>query len=121
MLWATTRYHGHLIPIYRWKRADLDGASGATNWFHGKCEIALCEDLWKKGDSEVKRILLHEFVHVIEYMNDPGYLSPEEFDSCTMLAQQMEDGLTQLWGKFKLVKPCKVSRRKRKNSRSKSG
>ena len=118
MLWATTRYHGNKINIYKLPRRDLDGAIGITSWFRGKCEIQLCQDLWKKGQGAVHKVLLHEFVHVLEYMNDPCAFSTEVVNDCTMLAQTMDDGIPEL---FNNLKRCKASPKKRKNNRSKSG
>ena len=104
MPWAVTRYHGHKIEIYKLKRRDMDGAQGATDWHRGRCEIWISEDTFKKGKRFLERILTHEFIHVIEYMNDPGYLSPMPIENCTLLAQAMEDGLDALWNNFKLYK-----------------
>lgn len=91
---ATTRYGSLKIPIYAVPRREIE-ATGCTHWRHGKCDIALAADILNKPD-RVRSVLLHEFIHVVEYLNDPAYLSPVTIDECTLLAQTMEVGLGQL-------------------------
>jgi hypothetical protein len=102
LLWATTKYGPIKIPIYMGTKADLDGARGLTWWHHGKMEIWLYRGLLEKP-KELDRTLLHEFVHVVEYLNDVAYLNPNTVDECTLLAQTMEEGLSQLLSNLKQV------------------
>lgn len=94
MLVATTRYGSIKVPIYAVPRKEID-ATGCTNWQHGRLSIWLDLKLLK-DPKRLRRTLLHEFVHCVEYLNDPGYLSAEVVDNCTALAQTMETGLGQL-------------------------
>lgn len=75
---------------------DFDGN---TQWKRGVMEIDLSAELFKPGrESRLARVLLHEFVHVVEYSNSHEFLSPQTTtENCTELAQAMEDGLGDLY------------------------
>lgn len=72
---------------------------GNTQWYRGAMEVDLSARLFEKGqEKRFARVLLHEFVHVVEYANSHEFLSPQTTaENCTELAQAMEEGLGDLY------------------------
>lgn len=94
-LYATTKYGQISVPIYHASRKEL-GCEGYTHWQHGRMEIAIASEILK-DERKLNRLLMHEFTHVIEYLNDSAYLSSEVSEDCTALARTIEYGMSQLW------------------------
>ncbi len=94
-LYATTKYGPIPVPIYHAPRKDL-GSEGYTHWRHGRMEVAVASEILK-DERKLNRLLMHEFTHVIEYLNDVAYLSAEVSEECTELARTIEEGMSQLW------------------------
>ncbi len=75
-------------------------------------------------------VLLHELTHVVEYLNDPKYMSVETVDDCTALAQTMEKQLAPFIWNLKIIgtggnlldkSALTVKSQARKRSKSKKG
>ena len=100
ILLATTRYGSISVPIYAVPRKDIE-CDGLTDWHHGKMEINIALELLDKPQ-RLRAVMLHEMVHVIEYLNDPEYMSVAVENQCTQLAQTMEKGMAQLQDNLRL-------------------
>ena len=120
---ATTRCGGVKVYIYRNDDPkETRGVDGTTHWKRGRMEIELAPRLFEKGKAErLAKVLLHEFVHVVEYVNDPAYLSPTPVDDCTELAQAMEDGLGDLYKHLRGPKATLLSRQLATKSKRRKG
>ena len=101
--WGSTQYGPIKIPIFVAPRKELD-CLAYTSWHHGVAYICLADDVVAKP-ALLDRTLLHEFTHVIENLNDHGWLSPAPIDEgeCTALAQCIEEGMSQLLKNLKQV------------------
>lgn len=121
-LLATTRCGGVKVYIYSVSdRVEMKGIDGCTHWKRGRMEVYLAPRLLLKGkEDRLAKVILHEFVHVIEYVNDPAYLSSATVDDCTELAQAMEEGLGDLYkhlrgpGATLLSRPLAVKPKRRR-------
>ena len=119
-LWATTKYGPIKIKIFTCPRKEIQ-ADAITHWQHGVMTIFIAESVMTRPIL-LDKVLIHEFMHVIEYMNDPGYLDPTIVDCCTALAQTVEVGMHQLLRNLKQVNPKpqqvqkKTSRKRQRNS-----
>lgn len=108
-LWGTTHCPGARVRIYECPDIDDEQPrrnAGAwtwalTQWKHGVCGIYLGPKLLAQPQC-IGQVLLHEFVHVVEYLNDPHYLSATPVDDCTRLAQTMEKQLYPLMANLRL-------------------
>jgi hypothetical protein len=109
-LWAKTKYGPITIPIYLVPRKLLE-CQGCTYWHHGRMSIDMAAEL---SPNLFDRTLLHEFVHVIEHLNDDGWLSSVTENECTALAQTMEEGMYQLTRNLKQVGVKKKVRKKKR-------
>lgn len=99
-LWGRTRYNGITCEIWldhTMKRNE----GGATEFSHGRPTIYIRDGLTPK---RIFQILIHEFVHVVEYMNDPDDFSTKVVEECTALAQTMEVGIGSLIWNLKVEK-----------------
>ncbi len=76
---------------------------GETDLRHGLVTIILAHRVLKMP-VKLRALLIHEFTHIIEYTNDPKYLSTAVVDDCTLLAQTMEVGMTDLIVNLKVKK-----------------
>lgn len=102
-LWGTTRYRKHKVLIYLHSDEEWEN-DGETDLRHGVVHMVLRSGVISVP-KELRRLLVHEFTHVVEYLNDPKYLSPElDAEDCTTLAQTMEAGLTDLLTNLKVGK-----------------
>lgn len=99
--WGSTKYGPIKIPIFSAPRKEIE-CDAYTSWHHGIAYICVADEV-VANPKRLDATLTHEFVHVVEYMNDAGWLSPTKEDSCTLLAQTMEVGLTQLLRNLKQV------------------
>lgn len=105
-LFATTKCGGVKVYIYRNKDKrmcrDFDGN---TMWRRGVMHVDISDRLFSaKETARFRRVLNHEFVHVVEYCNSHEFLSPTTTDeNCTLLAQAMEEGLGDLYDNLKAV------------------
>lgn len=95
-LWGETRCPGARVKIY--VNSDLkkeQGAVGMTHWQHGVCSISLHPSVFK-SKRRLHEVLVHEFTHVVEYLNDASYFSVVTEDDCTDLAKTLEKQLAPL-------------------------
>jgi hypothetical protein len=102
-LWGQTHCPGARIKIFA-DPALTKGTAATTDWQQGVCSISLTPSLLTKSrKGRLDEVLFHEFVHVVEYLNDPTYLDPtyDPKDQCTHLAQTLE---AQLWPLLKNLK-----------------
>lgn len=88
------------VEVY--KNADKEMTQhfdGNTMWRRGVMQVDISARLFEKGNQKrLASVLLHEFVHVVEYCNSHEFLSPVTNEqNCTELAQAMEDGLGDLF------------------------
>lgn len=98
---ATTRCGRVRVEVY--KNADKEMTQhfdGNTMWRRGVMQVDISARLFEKGNQKrLASVLLHEFVHVVEYCNSHEFLSPATNEhNCTELAQAMEEGLGDLFG-----------------------
>jgi hypothetical protein len=115
-LWAVTRYLHVTVPIYKATRVPGTPRRdwhAFTHWRHGRMTIVIDAAVFDRP-KRLDSILLHEYVHVVEYLNDPAYMSPaDDGDDCTLLAQTMEVGLSSLVRNLKQVGKKKVAKKKK--------
>jgi hypothetical protein len=101
-VWGRTRCPGGVVTIY--VDDDLpDDRWAETDWHVGKCEINFHPRAVKH--KKLGQWLLHELVHVVEYLNDPDYMSVEVADDCTPLAKTLERQLWPLLTNLKTTRP----------------
>lgn len=101
---GSTKYGKIVIPIYvahNPEREDEWEWEAFYDWHHGQGTVVIWSGLKPKRLGE---ILTHEFTHVIESLNHHTYLDREPYENCTLLAQTMEKGMTELWRNLRLVK-----------------
>ncbi len=106
VLLAHTRIFGTGVRIWHATNPDKQRRDWVAqcDWYRGRMNIVLSTWCIEKGAAYVRQVLTHEFAHAIEYLNDPGYLSTATTaDNCTMLAQQIEVGLTDAWKNARLA------------------
>jgi hypothetical protein len=100
-LWGQTHCPGARIKLYI--DPKLKDCWAETDWKHGVCSIYLHPSVLK-SKQRTHAVLVHEFTHVVEYLNDPEYLSVKVVDNCTALAQTMEHQLAPLLFNLKRVR-----------------
>ena len=115
------------LPVKIYKNGDpamTKDYDGNTQWRRGVMEVDLADRLFdEKNKARLTRVLLHEFVHVVEYSNSHEYLSPQTTtENCTELAQAMEDGLGDLYDNLRgldVIHPSRplAGKRKRRKAR----
>lgn len=86
------------VPVRIYKNADkrlCRDFDGNTMWRRGVMHVDISACLFDgKHGQRLAAVLLHEFMHVIEYCNSHEFLSPAtNADNCTEMAQAIEDGL----------------------------
>lgn len=101
-LWGTTAYGPYKIKIYINPR--ITTMDGYTNPRTEGITIELAEGVL---DDPVRldETLMHEFVHVLEFLNAPEAFSTVPVNNCTALAQTMGKGLTQLLRELTVAPP----------------
>lgn len=100
---GSTKYNQITIPIYaahNLEREDEWEWYAFFDWHHGQGTLVV----WSGVDSKkLRSLLMHEFTHIVEALNETTYLSTAPTEDCTMLAQTMEKGMTELWKNLRLV------------------
>jgi hypothetical protein len=92
-LWGQTHCPGARVKIYI--DPELKDAWAETDWKHGVCSIYLHPTVLKT-EKRLHEVLVHEFVHAVEYLNDAEYMKVDVVENCTALAQTMEKQLAPL-------------------------
>ncbi len=119
-LWATTWYNHFPVSIY--KRTDpafTDKLDGETSLISQDKLPGFTIDLADHVIDNPKwftNTLIHEFTHVLEFVNPAEAFSPKMNDGCTPLARTIGVGLSQLLDQMRQVpagaKPASPHRRK---------
>lgn len=93
-LWAITSCNGHKIRIY--VNSKLEDVTWAyTNSSPKGVFIVLHGNLLKQSGQLIDEILIHEFVHVAEYLY-PKQLAKPNPDDCTQYARVIQKTMPQL-------------------------
>ncbi len=95
ILWGSTRCGDVKLQIFVNHDPDFNDCDGCTDMYRGNTTLHLHPRVLR-NQKHLRRILIHEFTHIIEYLNDPEYLDPTRVNECSALAQTMEVGMTDL-------------------------
>lgn len=92
-LWGYTRYQIYHIPIYKAPFTDnYHGWLDKTEDGEKSFEIHIAEEVWD-CPSDWEETLIHEFIHVLEFIHGPAALGHKFRGGCTPGARVLGHGL----------------------------
>src|SRR6185503_3600414 len=86
---------GHKIRLVETVHKRMEPYDGLCIWFRGKMTICFHPRV-TRNLRRLQEVFWHEATHAVEYLNDPEFLTATHLNGCSMLAQAMEEAISQL-------------------------
>ena len=100
-LWGYTRYGAHEVKVFinpRMKQADGETFRRKNGMVHVELNAELLHT-----PSLLDETLIHEFIHVLEYLNGAESFAQHEVNCCSAMVQTISKGLAQMLRELRQV------------------